>query len=539
VIRATHFDDSRAAWFRDGGWWADETITDTLVRCAHSFAQKAAIVDGDTTLSFATLNELTARLAGALAAHGIGRGDVVSWQLPNWWEAAVVHLATARLGAVSNPLQMIYRQSELRFVVAQAGSKALFVPHEFRGVPYAAHAQEVCEALAGRPLLVAVRGPDCSFPALLERGEDERTSSSPDDVVLLLYTSGTTAEPKGALHSHNTLQRAGQDLIAHFGIASDDVLFVPSPMTHITGLLYGVQVPAVLGATAVLLDRWEPAVALDLVVNNGCTFTGGATPFVRGFVDAARARGMGPTDVPLSRGSCGGADVPPSLIVEADRALGARFSRVYGLTEGVTVTASPLVDLERCASTDGRPLPGHELRIVEGNEDVSPGAVGEIVVRGPSNFLGYLDDRLNADTFMTGSWIRTGDLGRADGAGFINVEGRKKDIVIRGGENISVREVEDLVSEHPAVADVAIVAMPDPVVGERACAYVVTRPGTDLTLPELVGFLRAKQIAPQKYPERLVILPGELPKTPSGKVQKYKLREDIRRRLAAEPAGRA
>jgi cyclohexanecarboxylate-CoA ligase len=302
-------------------------------------------------------------------------------------------------------------------------------------------------------------------------------------------------------------------------------------VTHITGLLLGFLMPWSQGAGAVLMDQWDAERALDLILDHGCTFTGGAPPFIRGLIDATRRRGLGPDDIPLTRGPCGGADVPPSLIREAADVLGARFTRIYGSTEGVTVTgAQPDQPFAFAAESDGPPLPGHEIRIVDdAGRDLPPGVSGEILIRGPSNFVGYFDPALNADCFDKDGFFRMGDLGQWDAGGCIRIQGRKKDIIIRNGENIAAKEVEDLLITHELVREVALVGVPDPDTGERACAYVVPADGTSPTLADLCGALQAAQIARQKYPEFLVLVDA-LPKTASGKVQKYRLRDDARAR---------
>jgi len=280
------------------------------------------------------------------------------------------------------------------------------------------------------------------------------------------------------------------------------------------------------------MDEWTPAAALETTLAHGCTFTGGATTFIRGLLDAARERGLDAEAIPLRRGPMGGADVPASVVYAAHEELGARFTRIYGATEGVTVTGTPLdLPLARSAETDGRPLPGYELKIVlEDGSEAPAGVTGEILVRGPSNFVGYLDPRLNEEIFHEGSFITLGDLGDLDADGFLRVRGRKKDIIIRNGENISAKEVEDLLAGHPAIADIAIVGVPDQDTGERGCAYVVPRPEAgDLTLEALCAYLDTRQIAKQKYPEYLVLV-DELPRTASGKVQKFRLRDDARTR---------
>lgn len=539
MISATWVDRARWEGYVASGAWREETIGAAFAAVAAERPDQVAVVDGSTQLDYAELDELVGALAGWLVERGVAPGQAVGFQLPNWWEAVVVHLATLRVGGVVLPLHMIYRQHELRFVLDQARPAIVFTPDEFRGVPYRANAREAVADLERPPRLVTVRGVLDGFADLLADRVTPPAASrgEPSDIALLMYTSGTTSAPKGVLHSHQTLQRAADDLVALFDLGPDDVALVSSPITHVAGLLR-MHVPLCLGGTAVLMDRWDPGEALDLILAHGCTYTGGAVPFVAGLVLAARDRGAPAASLPLRCGPVGGTDVPPDTVALCEEVLGVPFSRVYGLSEGITATGSgPRDDFDTRSGTDGRPLPGMEVRIVAPDgTDVEAGEVGEIALRGPANFLGYVDASLNDGTFLPGGWMCTGDLGRFDGRGRLLVDGRKKDIIIRGGENISVREVEDLLAGHPAVAQVVVVSMPSERLGEQGCAYVVPVPGADLTLERLTDFLRGRQIAPQKLPEHLVVVPDGLPVNATGKVERVVLRADIRARLAGEPA---
>lgn len=528
MIVPTRFDPVRAQLYRAGGWWADETLAIRFESAARATPNGIALIDG-RSFTFCELDQAATALAAALQQRGVSSGEVVSVQLPNWWETAVALLGVAKIGAVLNPLQMIYRQAELRFILRQCATKVLIVPHRFRGTDYLKIAAEVCAGLPTPPLLVVARGSEgLRFEELLATGASFTASSVlADAVTLLMYTSGTTAEPKGVLHTHNTLLRAAQDLVDLFRITQADRVFMASPVTHVTGLLLGFLMPWSRGAGTVLIDQWESERALDLVLEHRCSFTGGAPPFVRGFIESATKRGLKPDDIPLNRGPCGGADVPASLIYKAADVLGARFTRIYGSTEGVTVTGTAQdAPFQHAAETDGAPLPGFEIRTVDDTgADTPPGVTGEVMVRGPSNFVGYFDAAMNTEPFQSDGFFRMGDLGRWDAQGCLRIQGRKKDIIIRNGENIAAKEVEDLLITHPMVREIAIVGIPDAEVGERACAYVVAVEGVSPTLQDLCEFLDGVQIAKQKYPEYLVVVES-LPKTASGKVQKFRLRED-------------
>ena len=353
---------------------------------------------------------------------------------------------------------------------------------------------------------------------------------SADHPALLLYTSGTTANPKGAIHTHNTLDFELRSMVDFYGLDEGTVVYMPSPLSHVTGLLYGIQMPAMLGGRAVFQERFSPEAGLALVAEHGCTFSVGATPFLVGLCEAQEAS---PRSLALEAFVCGGADVPAELIRRAGETLGCCATRAYGSTEFPTVTGGNAEDSEdRRARTDGRVMDHCEVRVVdEDGSVVEEGVPGELQARGPELFPGYLAG-VGASSFDEEGWFSTGDLVSLR-SGYLTVEGRIKDIILRGGENVSVKEVEDLLYGHPDVAEVAIVAMPDPKLTERACAYVVAEPGRAPTLEALVVHLENHRLARQKLPERVELV-EELPKTASGKVQKNVLRTRIREQIKAE-----
>jgi cyclohexanecarboxylate-CoA ligase len=417
------------------------------------------------------------------------------------------------------------------FILRQAASKAMFVPATFRSFDYSAMLAEIRAELPDLHTVVVVGDDeadgDISYEALIAQGRTRPLAAverSANDPALLLYTSGTTAAPKGALHTHNTLDYEIRSMIEFFGLSHNDVVFMPSPVGHITGVVCGILLPLSLGTTLVLLDVWEPGRALSLIAAHRCSFTVAATPFLHGIVHHSD---LAKTDISALRVfMCGGADIPPELIASSSAALDCMVVRAYGSTEYPSATASNQDDPpDKRASTDGRAMGAAQVRVVdESGSDAPAGVVGEVLVRGPELFVGYLDTNLNDDAFTSSGWFRTGDLGRLDADGYLEVTGRRKDIIIRGGENISVKEIEDHLFGHPKIGDVAVVATPDPVLGERVCAVIVPALGQTITLDEVTEWLRAARFAKQKLPERLIVL-DELPRTASGKVQKFKLRE--------------
>lgn len=536
----------RAATSDAPGLWDGTRVDSHLRTAAARHPDRRALVDRAGEWTYGALDREVDRWAAALRRHGVRPGDAVSWQLPNWSEAVALHQATLRVGAVSNPIIPIYRHSEVTFILRQARSEIFFVPATFRGFDFPTMVAEIRGELPDLATVVVVGDPAPAgtvgldeFLAVTEpaaptgapsSGADEADEADgADAVALLLYTSGTTSSPKGALHTHDTLDYENRSMIEFFGLTDADVVFMPSPVTHITGLLYGLQLPFMIGGAVVFLDVWEPGVGLELIERHGCTFTVAATPFLHGLVHHP-SRTPGATRS-LRTFACGGADVPPDLVRRATDDLGCVVSRVYGSTEFPTATSSNRSDPPaKRAHTDGRAIGAAQVSVVDDDGlPVPAGEPGHLLVRGPELFVGYLDESLDAEAFTPDGWFRTGDRAIVDDEGYLEITGRQKDIIVRGGENISAKEIEDLLFEHPKVADVAVVAVPDPVLVERACAVVVPQAGAEVELDELTSWLAEHhRIAVQKLPERLQLM-DELPRTASGKVQKFKLRDRLRR----------
>ncbi len=468
--------------------------------------------------------DLTARL---LTEHGITRGDVVSMQLPNWQETVVLALAVWRLGAILNPVTPIYRGSELRSIFEMAKPALTVCPADYGDTDYLSMTQQALAEAGNSCSVVTVRSAS-KHNGIIARGRASATdlpplsSLDPEDICVLMFTSGTTGRPKGVLHNHQTLLYETWSIAEQFEL-DRPTIFMPSPLTHITGLLYGILMPILTRGSAVLQDRWNATEAVRLIEQEDCTFSVGATPFLSGLVKEYRLQ-----DLPSSLTGfvCGGADVPPELIRTTQDVMGTVAVRAYGLTELPTLTCgSPTDPVLLRGGDDGRLIGTSEGRIVNVDD-----GMGELEARGPELFLGYLDPQDNESAFTPDGWFRTGDLARISGDR-IQIVGRSKDIIVRGGENISSVEVENLLRTLPGVADVAVVGVPDNDLGERACAMVVPD-GMPPTLTEIRVFLDEMKLARQKAPERLLLCES-LDLTASGKVQKYKLRESAAARLAA------
>lgn len=528
---------SRIQAMKAAGFWADRVLLEDLDRWAEETPARIATVDHNsvtgrsTTLTYAELRDRVDRLANGMIRLGIRKGDVVSIQLPNWWQFQAMHLACLRIGAVTNPIMPIFRARELRFMLRHAGAKMVVVPKEFRGFDHLTMMEELRPDLPELRHILAIGGTgQQDFDRLLEHQTDRAARAvftaqrpAPDDVVLLLYTSGTTGEPKGVMHTSNTLMAMVMPYAARFSLGTEDVMLMGSPLAHLTGFAYGLMMPVHMGGRAVFLDIWNGARALDIIRDQGVTFTMGATPFVADLTDAAADRRE---DARTLRGFLSaGAPIPRNLVRRATDILGAFIISAWGMTEnGAATSTRPGDSPERVFETDGTPFPGLEIRVVDNNGQLlGPNQEGDLQIRGAANFVGYMG-RPDAYDTDTEGWFKTGDLARIDADGYVRITGRSKDVIIRGGENVPVVEVEGLIYQHPAIAECAVVAMPDERLGERGCCFAVLRAGEALDFPSLIAFLREKELARTYLPERLEIV-DTLPKTPSGKIQKNVLRD--------------
>ncbi|MES2483251.1 MAG: AMP-binding protein [Pseudomonadota bacterium] len=523
--------DARPSWH---AYWSDLTICAMLDSAVVRFPGKDAIVayradrDGPVRLTYRELGARVDRAAGSLRALGVGRGDVVGVQLPNWWEFVVAALACARLGAAVSPLMPIFRERELRMMLAQSEAKVLIVPAVFRGFDHAAMAQAL------RPTLPALRhvfvvdgdGPEAFDSLLTNRAVVAVPSGQaigPDDMALLMFTSGTTGEPKGVMHTCKALVACTDSLANGFHLDAHDVLLCATPLGHMAGFAALMLQALRLGATLVLQDVWEGRLGVAIMQAEGVTHMVASTPFLADICDAV-AGGMARPER-LRTFLCGGAPIPPVLIERAAREVKLAVSSQYGCTETLsTALTEPERSSEKSASTDGRTLPGVEIRITDDTGRALPvGQTGRLKVRGAQMFVGYYK-RPDLAAFDSEGWFDTGDLAYMDDEGYIRINGRTKDVLIRGGENIPVVEIENLLHRHPAVEAAAIVGYPDTRLGERACAFVVLRPGASLDLAAVQSYMDECRVAKQYWPERVEQI-DRMPRTASGKVRKFALKE--------------
>jgi acyl-CoA synthetase (AMP-forming)/AMP-acid ligase II len=519
----------RALWYAQG-WYGHESIAEHLRLGVERFPATTMDFVGGPTPTRIRLDEMYARgrrLAAGFASLGVGPGEKVAVWVPNWVEGALTYQAALSLGAVVVPIIHIYGPREVGFILRQSGARVLVMPDRWRNIDYRERFAEI-GALPDLHHVVSIGdGPAGSVPWQRLADADplaELPLAGPDDPCLLIYTSGTTAEPKGVQHSANTLVAEIRTNDAVLGQRCG-VSSAAFPAGHIAGVL-GTMRMFLVGSSSVVMDQWDPALAARLVEEHRVTSTAGAPFFLDTLLGQAEAQGT--SLATLGNYMVGAASVPPALVERADAA-GVGVYRAYGSSEHPVITSgTPEDPAPKRARTDGRLMPGSEIRLLdEDDRDVPVGTDGEIVSRGPELMLGYTDAALDADSHLPGGWFRTGDVGRLDADGYLTITDRKKDIIIRGGENIASKEVEDILATHPAVVDAAAVGQPDERYGERVAVFVQLLPGAALDLDEVRRRFAAAGAARQKTPEAILLV-DELPRSMSGKVRKVELRDRLR-----------
>ena len=541
-MTATAFDHAAHAHaMRAAGFWLDKTIDDVLIDAIRRTPDKHALVgyradrEPPVRLSYRELGDKVALAAGALRGLGIGAGDVVALQLPNWWEFVLTALACGRIGAVVNPLMPIFRERELEFMLGFAEAKAFVVPASFRGFDHAAMGESLKRSLPKLQHVIVVDGSgDNAFDRLLLQGSVRveaaatlaEAALAPDELAVMMFTSGTTGSPKGVMHTYNTLLACNRALTGRFGLTPDDVLLACSPLGHMTGYAAVMVLGLYLGATVVLQDIWEAKRGVALMSAEGVSYTAVSSPFLADICGAV-ADGA-PRPGRLRSFLCGGAPIPPVLIERAASELGIQVCSLWGMTESLASTLTePACAAEKSPKTDGRALDGVGVRVVDFDGKVVPaGETGRLMVRGAQMAMGYYK-RPDLPTYDAEGWFDTGDLAYLDDEGYIRINGRTKDVLIRGGENVPVVEIEALLYKHPAVAVAAIVGYPDDRLGERACAFVELRPGATLDLKDVQAYMAQCKVAKQYWPERVEVV-AAVPRTPSGKIQKFILKDRAR-----------
>ena len=538
MIRPTRPPEARRARHEATGEWPQPSLSAALAQRGRTSPDRPYLIegqrDGGRSCTFAELKARADAMAHALLGLGVCAGDVVAWQLPNWIEAPALACAIDQIGAISNPIITIYHEQEVGFVCRQARARVLVVPGLVRGVDHREIAEKVRQNAPELEHVLTVRtapGPGMrSFEQLVAAAPTTALPPSPHgphDVSMIFYTSGTTADPKGVLHTPSTLGAVVHfHRLMHRGTDADRGL-IQFPLTHIGGVLLFIMLQAATGGSAVFMETFDPSLALDLIERHGITGAGGPPAVLRAMLDApnfsrAKVRSV------RSSGS-GAADVSPELMREIEEKWGVPVYRSYGMTECPVFTSGLVEDpLHKRHGTDGRPSPGCVARLVDDyGRPVGPGVEGEIEAYGPQLCVGYLDPALNV-AFTPDGYFRTGDLAVMDADGFLRITGRRKDVIIRKGENLSAKGIEDDLAAHPKVADVAVIGVPDAERGERVCACVVLRSdASTLTLNEIRSFMEGRGVMRQKIPEQVEIL-RELPRNATGKVKKHELRARYR-----------
>ncbi|HWS91247.1 MAG TPA: AMP-binding protein [Mycobacterium sp.] len=524
-IVAPDVPEDRRDEYRRLGYVSDMTMSSSVERAARLWGSRPAVAVAGRQMTHRELLGLVERAAAWLSGAGIRPGDVLCWQTPNWWEAHLLGLAIWHVGAVSAPIAPFYREHELRQVIEEVRPAAVISAESFRGF---GHAEAFEDLLAENGLdeipRILLRGSRCGWiPFDDVVGHPRRLPSAKvgaDEPCLVLFTSGTTSRAKAAVHSSRTLLAETRQLADAWGLRWDDVAYMAAPLQHITGLLNAMTIPLLVGACAVLAERWEPRQAVQDIVAHQVTYSAGATVFLQELTDAARDARI---RLPLRMFACGGASVPRA-VMERSEEQGIPAARVYGMTELPTVTVMNRADpFDLRATTDGAVAPGVEVRVL--GDDCRPlptGSAGELAVRGPERMLGYVQPDANQAALDDAGWFRTGDVGILDDDGFLTITGRIKDVINRGGEKFSARDIEDLLAAHPSVRQAAVVPGPDARFGEVPVAFVVLHGGRESSVGELAAHLHTAGLARQKYPTAWHFV-NSLPMTPSGKVKKFEL----------------
>lgn len=534
--------------YYEAGWWTSDTIADAWARsCARDPRKVFVKDDRGGVLTYRQCDEMSDAVAAWLADAGVRAGDVVTFQLPTWAEFVPLFLGIAKAGAVMHPVARNYSVCDLAFVMNKVGSTAFICPtfhhttdHEQQAL---ALVDEVPTLSRSRIMLVqkggraAQSGLACFEDVVARGAAPGRTlpKACSDDVACILSTSGTTGKPKQALLTHNNILFSERTFLSGLNRTADDVMFMPSPLNHATGFFHGLISPMLLGGSVVLQQDFNADAAVDLVNREGATWSMGATPFIYDMLHSVCENG---TSMPtLGLFLSGGAPLPSDL-VKCAHLHGIALCECYGSTESCPhIYVPPEKCLEWRGAWSGTALPGVEVRIVdEQRRPVGPGVQGEEASRGPHVFVGYLNDPEQTDAALDDDgWFYSGDLAVMDEEGRVHICGRKKEIVVRGGENISTREVDDAVRGWERIADHATVGAPDDRMGERICLFAVPAPGTDgaLDLTELKAYLKGKGVSKRLWPERIEAIDA-IPRTATGKVQRYVLTEELRRRMGAQ-----
>ncbi len=537
MSRYYKIDPQRRAEFRKKGYWGDATILDYWNLNVKTHPDHMAVTDAQGSLyTYKELDLAASKAASYLKKQGVAPGDIVSFNIPGWAEFLLIYIACLKAGAAANPLLHKYRSKELKFTLNKCRSKVVFLACGFKQYDYLSSLGEPASLHENFPYLRSVvlvekngaaASGAVSLREILETEEafTEQVPASGDDLAAVLFTSGTEGNPKGAMLTHNNLISSARSYSCTLGVTPYDIHLMSAPLGHATGFYWGINMPVVVGCPIVLQEQFKVEETLELIEKHRVTASIASTPFV---FDILRQLEKTPRDISSLRFyMCGGAPVPRSLVHQA-KEKGIQVMSVYGSTETAANTMTiPLDSEEKIINTDGAAAFSYGIKIVDRDgSPVEPGREGEELCYGPCVFMGYLDEpEITSRALGPDGWYHSGDLCVMDADGYIRITGRIKDIIVRGGENISSLELEDILYTHPAVQDASVVSMPDERLGERACAFLVMKRGeAPLNLKDIQALFSKHDVAKYKYPERVEII-DELPRNPAGKVQKNILRE--------------
>lgn len=523
----------QVAHYRAAGYWPNRLLTEWVESWAEKQPHKVAATDRLGRLSFAELRDEARRLAAGLHSEGIRSGDVFILQIPNWIAFSCFHVALTYLGAITVNVPTTYRHHEISTIARLTRARGIAVPDTFRRFNFPSMIDEVRHAFGKRLTAVVIGGrrrPNFHLYDDLARSSaispdawDHVESNKPqaDDVTVISFTSGTTGEPKGVMHTSNTLGAINQVFAEACGLSEMDTILMAAPVGHSIGLMHGIRLSVVLGATLVLQDEWDPAIATRLMRREQTTFSVMAPTLLYDLVRHLASGDKPPDKLRLLL--CGGSYLQESLMRSAGKALPhTTVAPLWGMTEGIGTLCSTGCSPDKLATTDGHPIPGAELKVVsESGESLGTGHEGELLLRSPTLFMGYLGrPELNERIFTEDGYLRTGDLATLEADGHLRIRGRLKELIIRGGVNISPVEIERVLSADSRIAQLAVIGAPDDRLGERIAAFVVPASGARLELQDLVAIAHAAGLAKHKWPEVLHIV-GDLPTTPSGKIQRH------------------
>lgn len=545
--------DRRVNWERrlelDGARWADQTIGDHFRRCVEQSPDKIAVqelhpsierlpslkVRDQDRLTYRQLDEKASQYAAGMVDLGIQRGDRVAVQLPNWWQWSALALACQRIGAILVPIVSSNREREVGHILDDSGAKLVVVPSVYREFDFTEMVREIRPDVETLEHVVVVGGTNSGMRSILDLagGDDLETDgreTRPNDISKIHYTSGTTGRPKGVMQTWNTVCTTMETVSDLYDCDRSTVFHTASPMGHKAGTWSGWLLPIVSQGTVILQDQWEPETFVEAIETEGINVSMGSTPFLKDTTDASK---VASTDLSSLRVFIsGGAPIPRVVARQAREKLACSVISVWGMTETNIVTSTRLDDAEdKIIETDGRTIPGCDVKVLDEEGQQVFDREGDLFARGIGITVGYWNKpELNESAFDEECWLTTGDRAIMSEDGYIDVVGRSKDIIIRGGENINPLPIEDILLEHPDIDQAVIVGMPDDRLGERPCAYVVpSEPDGEITLADIRSFLDTAGIDRHKYPE-YVVNRADLPVTSSGKIRRFKLREDIAER---------